>query len=351
MANDSKINNQNREENELMLELSIGGIFGNPNRTSPNVNELKEIDNELNVEESKLENQAGKRRELRRKREEKSKKTVCFGSVSGPFVENKEWLETQVIGQNDDVLDVEHVRKKERIVEDGNENGKKCVFTPTVCRSFWPCNDDVNVKGSGGEDEMESGGGRRNCKLSSNGSGGGGSSAYSDGQCSSHQGGATDDSRSISSNSQLDQQLPSTSTTSDQFDQSDQPTSSPKQTVPTNKITDPTISDPNSLKPNYQLNRHASSVSNPPSKLDTSSSQHQQASVLARMPCVSTTGNGPNGKTISGFLYRYTKNDVSIVCVCHGHSFSPAGFVEHAGGVNIAHPLKHITISPTTFAS
>ncbi|KAL6555641.1 hypothetical protein OROHE_007313 [Orobanche hederae] len=68
-----------------------------------------------------------------------------------------------------------------------------------------------------------------------------------------------------------------------------------------------------------------------------------------KMPCVSTTGNGPNGRTVRGFLYKYTKTEVSIVCVCHGSSFSPAGFVEHAGGVDISHPLKHITIVPTAF--
>lgn len=70
---------------------------------------------------------------------------------------------------------------------------------------------------------------------------------------------------------------------------------------------------------------------------------------LPQMPCVSATGNGPNGKTINGFLYRYTKSEVTIVCVCHGTSFSPAGFVEHAGGVDIAHPLKHITVVPSAF--
>ncbi|MBA0847711.1 hypothetical protein Goshw_021916, partial [Gossypium schwendimanii] len=52
---------------------------------------------------------------------------------------------------------------------------------------------------------------------------------------------------------------------------------------------------------------------------------------LRNMPCVSTTGNGPNGKTINGFLYRYTKSEVSIICVCHGSSFTPAEFVQHAG--------------------
>lgn len=72
----------------------------------------------------------------------------------------------------------------------------------------------------------------------------------------------------------------------------------------------------------------------------------QQKLALAQMPCVSVTGNGPNGKTITGFLYRYTKAEVSIVCVCHGASFSPAGFVEHAGGVDVEHPLKHIRVVP-----
>ncbi|GMH02484.1 hypothetical protein Nepgr_004323 [Nepenthes gracilis] len=71
-----------------------------------------------------------------------------------------------------------------------------------------------------------------------------------------------------------------------------------------------------------------------------------QALLLPQMPRVSTTGNGPDGKTITGFLYRYTKTEVSIMCVCHGTSFSPSEFVEHAGGVGIEHPLKHIKVVP-----
>lgn len=74
------------------------------------------------------------------------------------------------------------------------------------------------------------------------------------------------------------------------------------------------------------------------------------ASHLPPMPCVSTTGNGPNGRTITGFLYRYTKTEVCIVCVCHGTSFSPAEFVKHAGGVDVEHPLRHITIVPSDLA-
>ncbi|KAL9666347.1 hypothetical protein QQ045_000676 [Rhodiola kirilowii] len=66
---------------------------------------------------------------------------------------------------------------------------------------------------------------------------------------------------------------------------------------------------------------------------------------LAQMPCVSTTG--PEGKTVRGFLYRYTKEEVCIVCVCHGCSFSPAKFVEHAGGRDVENPLRHITVIPS----
>uniref|UniRef100_A0A7N0U8I0 Ninja-family protein n=1 Tax=Kalanchoe fedtschenkoi TaxID=63787 RepID=A0A7N0U8I0_KALFE len=76
----------------------------------------------------------------------------------------------------------------------------------------------------------------------------------------------------------------------------------------------------------------------------------ETSSPLSQMPCVSTTGNGPDGKTITGFLYKYSKTaEVSIVCVCHGESFSPAEFVSHAGGVDIAHPLRHITVVSSAF--
>lgn len=364
---------ENVEENELMLELSIGGIFGKSNRNGrESVEKDVPATEALNVQ-SKREIQAFRRRELRRKREEKLRKSVGFGScgsVSGPFVENKEWL--------DEVLEIQPARKRERNgnlpeniglipaaapltngfvnhnvmqvcgggevvarIDDGMDR-KNSVFRPTACRSFRPYQANRNLKGM--EDEIEGGGGR-NGNVNSSGSAGCASSAFSDSQCSSRQGGATDESRSNSSNSQLDQQLPTTSAASDP---SDQPIDSSKPTVSTSKLTDSTVCNRGPLKPNDQSNPHNSSLSNPPSKLG---SANQQASFLARMPCVSTTGNGPKGKTVSGFLYRYTKNEVSIVCVCHGQSFSPSGFVEHAGGVDIVHPLKHITIFPTAFAS
>lgn len=70
--------------------------------------------------------------------------------------------------------------------------------------------------------------------------------------------------------------------------------------------------------------------------------------VMLDMPCVSTTGNGPDGKKIDGFLYRYRKGEeVRIVCVCHGSFLSPAEFVKHAGGTEVEHPLRHIVVNPS----
>ncbi|KAL6139874.1 hypothetical protein ACLB2K_058175 [Fragaria x ananassa] len=70
--------------------------------------------------------------------------------------------------------------------------------------------------------------------------------------------------------------------------------------------------------------------------------------VLENMPSVSTKGDGPNGKRVEGFLYRYKKGEeVRIVCVCHGSFLTPAEFVKHAGGGDVPHPLKHIVVNPT----
>ncbi|KAF4385049.1 ninja-family protein AFP3 [Cannabis sativa] len=66
--------------------------------------------------------------------------------------------------------------------------------------------------------------------------------------------------------------------------------------------------------------------------------------VMNNMPSVTTTGDGPNGRRIEGFLYKYTKGQVSIVCVCHGSFLSPAEFVRHAGGKEVTNPMKHIHV-------
>ncbi|KAM5563020.1 ninja-family protein AFP4 [Rosa sericea] len=75
----------------------------------------------------------------------------------------------------------------------------------------------------------------------------------------------------------------------------------------------------------------------------------QKSPSMPQMPYVSTTGNGPDGKTVHGFLYRYSQPEISIVCVCHGSTFSPAEFVQHAGGTDVSQPLRHITVIPSAF--
>ncbi|KAL0296848.1 UNVERIFIED_CONTAM: Ninja-family protein AFP2 [Sesamum radiatum] len=64
------------------------------------------------------------------------------------------------------------------------------------------------------------------------------------------------------------------------------------------------------------------------------------------MPCVFTVGDGPNGRRVDGILYRYGKREeVRIMCICHGSFHSPAEFIKHAGGTDVDHPLKHIVIN------
>ncbi|KAK8923866.1 Ninja-family protein AFP3 [Platanthera zijinensis] len=69
--------------------------------------------------------------------------------------------------------------------------------------------------------------------------------------------------------------------------------------------------------------------------------------IVQKIPCVAARGDGPEGKTITGFLYRYTMEEVSIMCVCHGLSFSPVEFLRHAGSSKTTQPLRHIKVVPT----
>ncbi|XVF19092.1 hypothetical protein REPUB_Repub11eG0080500 [Reevesia pubescens] len=48
------------------------------------------------------------------------------------------------------------------------------------------------------------------------------------------------------------------------------------------------------------------------------------------LPWVSTTGTGPHGRTIFGVTYRFSANQIKIVCACHGTHMSPEEFVRHA---------------------
>ncbi|MCE3216885.1 hypothetical protein HAX54_008913 [Datura stramonium] len=90
-------------------------------------------------------------------------------------------------------------------------------------------------------------------------------------------------------------------------------------------------------------------MDSPSKKLEAAKSQAKEtgANTLENMPCVFTKGDGPNGRRVDGILYRYGKGEeVRIMCVCHGSFHSPAEFVKHAGGADVAHPLKHIVINP-----
>lgn len=79
--------------------------------------------------------------------------------------------------------------------------------------------------------------------------------------------------------------------------------------------------------------------------------KEMERNMLEEMPCVSAKGDGPNGRRIEGFLYKYRKGEeVRIVCVCHGSFLTPAEFVKHAGGGDVAHPLRHIVVNPTPSA-
>lgn len=76
--------------------------------------------------------------------------------------------------------------------------------------------------------------------------------------------------------------------------------------------------------------------------------------ILEDMPCVSTRDVGADGKRVEGFLYWYggNKEEVKIVCVCHGSFLSPAEFVRHGGGTVsddsggdvTLNPLRHIVV-------
>ncbi|XP_058180748.1 ninja-family protein 1-like [Rhododendron vialii] len=71
--------------------------------------------------------------------------------------------------------------------------------------------------------------------------------------------------------------------------------------------------------------------------------------LFTQMPSVITTGNGPEGRKIEGFLFRYLETTVRIVCVCHGSFLSPEDFVKHAGGGEVRNPMKHITVLASPF--
>ncbi|KAF6140159.1 hypothetical protein GIB67_028965 [Kingdonia uniflora] len=204
-------------------------------------------------------------------------------------------------------------------------------------------------------------------------SSGGSSSGISDNRNASQDGENCNEIRSHSSHSPVElpkpdyvvgnsmQEKSDHSTTTPQY-----PTESPKSFEPhTNNSTavtafsgTPNGEEPITSHPTNKLisvgeesSRHScgNTINKPPHPNTSPQTRLSQIQSIMKMPCVSTKGDGPNGKTVSGFLHNFTKTDqVTIICVCHGSSFSPAEFVKHAGGTDVSNPLKHIVVNPTS---
>ncbi|BFG32896.1 hypothetical protein CerSpe_191700 [Prunus speciosa] len=71
----------------------------------------------------------------------------------------------------------------------------------------------------------------------------------------------------------------------------------------------------------------------------------QKEELTSKMPSVRTFGS--DGRKTDGVLYKYRQGQVGILCACHGSFLSPAEFVKHAGGNEVANPLRHIIICST----
>ncbi|CAN1131145.1 Ninja-family protein AFP3 [Linum perenne] len=189
----------------------------------------------------------------------------------------------------------------------------------------------------GNDTELNVGGG-----VGSNGSTVCTSSAGSDTRSSSREGGGSIDSRTNSNQSTVLEHPRSLNPCSANLVKSH-----PEHPI---EEEDPRKPKEESKSDNEGTTNNTSSVENPDPTTESKEAGQlpPRNPALPYMPCVSTTGTGPNGKTVHGFLYRYAKGEeVSIICVCHGSSFSPGEFVQHAGGVDVSHPLKHITVVPS----
>ncbi|KAH0975813.1 hypothetical protein GBA52_017712 [Prunus armeniaca] len=89
----------------------------------------------------------------------------------------------------------------------------------------------------------------------------------------------------------------------------------------------------------------AQNVMENPSKAARFSNAVVQEVLTSKMPSVRTIG--ADGRKTEGVLYKYRQGQVGILCACHGSFLSPAEFVKHAGGNEVANPLRHIIICST----
>lgn len=65
---------------------------------------------------------------------------------------------------------------------------------------------------------------------------------------------------------------------------------------------------------------------------------------VADMPKVFTT---ISGQMIKGFLAKYNVEEIRILCACHAFSMTPAQFIKHAGGGDVARPERYIFMKHT----
>ncbi|MCO5553930.1 hypothetical protein L7F22_007456 [Adiantum nelumboides] len=79
-------------------------------------------------------------------------------------------------------------------------------------------------------------------------------------------------------------------------------------------------------------------------KMEVEPIKRQRSESFSKLPRVTTTGRGPNGRTINGVMYIAGGQAVRLVCRCHGKHMSPAEFVEHAGSTDLSNPLRNIKV-------
>ncbi|KAG5099438.1 hypothetical protein JHK82_044490 [Glycine max] len=345
------------EEIELDLALSVGGSFGKYTVEKPAPDSEARVSNSDSRDgmrvvmepREKREIQAFRRMEARKKRERvrepsepesqlrdfKREKTECGNGVSGSWT-----AATTTPYRMHQFATVQYLPLN---------NG-----FPLPC---W-VGGEKNVGGVDGVDGINGGGDR---KAKSNGSSRCSSSVVSDYQSSSREEGGSTDSHSHSVHSLAEPaQLNTSKEISIGTSQPEESASAsshpirPKQGNTTiqeikKHIAKETRPKPNPNSPEPIENKPLSNenltkveiMGKPPKPLSHTSYS------LPPMPYVSTKGD--NGRTVNGFLYRYTKSEVSIICVCHGSTFSPAEFVQHAGGTDTTHPLRQITVIPSVF--
>ncbi|KAK9138410.1 hypothetical protein Sjap_009004 [Stephania japonica] len=375
------------EDLELNLGLSLGGCFKRYEKSEAAKSEVTNLgDAQLDSEAKKREIQALRRREARRKRDEKKRGRGFVGVVgSEPALkrincEEKEENQTPISGNSVFPLHCHQFPPVQYMpfsngfpfpyhvvpcwaaaaaagagagaAPAGSAAEEKNVFHPVACRPL----KGVEVQGREGQEQSVSS-----------------SSAVSESL-----NGLSSRETSHSVESKSDQQQVQASGKSNAEGQQSGHSDSSHQTQPTQVLVEENtqtnkIDSSNNNKSNNNnqpaqtkaieernrapslpietLRKNNGENNNKPPKPQTKPSQLPlpRTQSLPPMPCVSTTGDGPNGKTINGFLYKYNRTEVSIMCVCHGSSFTPAEFVKHAGGTDVSHPLRHIVVTPSAF--